>query len=96
LFTGSSEIADEAGMSSAVTTEFEDEVYLNSFSFGVRFNENIKLIPEFSKYLFRSQFMRTEIAKTASGVTRFNISKPRLGSRNSKSPFHALKILRSR
>ncbi|QCT01397.1 restriction modification system DNA specificity protein [Paenibacillus algicola] len=35
------------------------------------------MIPQFSKYLFRSHFMRTEIAKTASGVTRFNISKAR-------------------
>jgi type I restriction enzyme S subunit len=75
LFTGSSEIADEAGMSSAVTMKLEEPVYLNSFSFGVRFNEDIKLIPEFSKYLFRCRFMRTEIAKTANGVTRFNISK---------------------
>lgn len=77
LFTGSSETADEAGMSSSVTTRFEGPVYLNSFSFGVRFNKNASLIPEFSKYLFRSHFMRSEIAKTASGVTRFNISKER-------------------
>ena len=77
LFTGSSETAIEAGMSSAVTRGFQEEVYLNSFSFGVRFNKSITLIPEFSKYLFRSSFMRREIAKTASGVTRFNISKAR-------------------
>lgn len=77
LFTGSSETADEAGMSSAVTTDFEDAVYLNSFSFGLRFNEGVNIIPEFSKYLFRSHFMRTEITNTASGVTRFNISKAR-------------------
>ncbi|HAI83968.1 MAG TPA: type I restriction endonuclease subunit S, partial [Chitinophagaceae bacterium] len=77
LFTGSSEIADESGMSSSVTTNSNEKVYLNSFSFGVRFNENIKLIPEFTKYLFRSSFMRSEIAKTASGVTRYNVSKER-------------------
>lgn len=77
LFTGSSEIADEAGMSSAVTVDFKEPIYLNSFSFGVRFNDNVKLIPEFSKYLFRSGFMRTEIARSASGVTRFNVSKSR-------------------
>ena len=29
------------------------------------------------RYLFRSHFMRLEISKTASGVTRFNISKAR-------------------
>ncbi|MCZ7841380.1 restriction endonuclease subunit S, partial [Leclercia adecarboxylata] len=77
LFTGSSEIAEEAGMSSAITIEFDEPVYLNSFSFGVRFNEGINIIPEFSKYLFRTNFMRAEISKTASGVTRFNISKAR-------------------
>lgn len=77
LFTGSSETADEAGMSSSVTTKFKGSVYLNSFSFGLRFNDNIKITPEFSKYLFRSHFMRIGIAKTASGVTRFNISKAR-------------------
>jgi type I restriction enzyme S subunit len=77
LFTGSSEIADEAGMSSAVTTQFEESVFLNSFSFGVRFKKGIPISPEFSKYLFRTSFMRSEIAKTASGVTRFNVSKER-------------------
>lgn len=77
LFTGSSETADEVGMSSAVTTNFGDRVYLNSFSFGLRFNDDVELLPEFSKYLFRSHFMRLEISKTASGVTRYNISKTR-------------------
>ena len=78
LFTGSSETAEDAGMSSAITTTIEEDIYLNSFSFGVRFNEDVELIPEFSKYLFRSYFMRAAISKTASGVTRFNISKERL------------------
>lgn len=77
LFTSSSEIAEEAGMSSAVTSQFDEPVYLNSFSFGVRFNDEIQINPEFSKYLFRTSIMRTEIARTASGVTRFNISKAR-------------------
>lgn len=77
LFTGSSEIANEAGISSAVTTKFDEEVYLNSFSFGVRFKSNANITPEFAKYLFRCSFMRLEISKTASGVTRFNISKER-------------------
>lgn len=77
LFTGSSEIAEEAGISSSVTTRFDKPIYLNSFSFGVRFNQNIEIIPEFSKYLFRCHYMRNQIIKTASGVTRFNISKER-------------------
>ncbi|EMM8462095.1 TPA: restriction endonuclease subunit S [Citrobacter freundii] len=77
LFTGSSEISEEAGISCAVTSQFDEPVYLNSFSFGVRFNNKIKLTPEFLKYLFRTNKMRKEISKTASGVTRFNISKAR-------------------
>ena len=77
LFTGSSEIVEEAGISSAVTIQFATNVYLNSFSFGLRFHDNIQIIPQFSKYLFRSHFLRKEIVKTASGVTRFNISKAR-------------------
>ena len=77
LFTGSSEIAEEAGMSSSVTKKTNEKIYLNSFSFILRFNTEIKLIPEFSKYLFRSHFMRKAIAKTASGVTRYNVSKQR-------------------
>lgn len=74
LFTGSSETAEEAGISSAITSQFDEPVYLNSFSFGIRFNEKVKIKPEFSKYLFRTNLMRAEITKTASGVTRFNIS----------------------
>lgn len=86
LFTGSSETSEEVGMSSAVTTNVDEPVYLNSFSFGVRFNEEIKLIPEFSKYLFRSEFMRKEISKTASGVTRYNVSKTRFKRLNIPIP----------
>lgn len=77
LFTASSEISDEAGMSAAVTEEIKGSVYLNSFSFGLRFNDEVCLTPEFTKHLFRSIQMRKEIVKTASGVTRFNVSKAR-------------------
>ena len=64
-------------MSSAVTTKTEQKIYLNSFSFGLRFNDDIELLPEFSKFLFRTLSIRKEIVKSASGVTRFNISKAR-------------------
>ena len=77
MFTGSSETAEEAGMSSAVTTKTEQKIYLNSFSFGLRFNDDVELLPEFSKFLFRTLSIRKEIVKSASGVTRFNISKAR-------------------
>lgn len=77
LFTASSETAEEVGMSAVVTVHFKEQVYLNSFSFGVRFNNNVKLMPEFSKFLFRAPIIRRQIFKTASGVTRFNVSKKR-------------------
>lgn len=77
LFTGSSETADEVAYSSAVTKCFDEAVYLNSFSFGIRFHKDIELIPDFSKHLFRGVYMRKQVAKTASGVTRFNVSKAR-------------------
>ena len=75
LITGSSESKEEVGMSSVVTFVPEEPIYLNSFSFGIRFNEDVELLPEFTKYLFRSIEFRKQIEKTASGVTRYNISK---------------------
>lgn len=80
LFTGSSEIKEESGMSSVVTMTPVEPIYLNSFSFGFRIKNEFKgdLNPEFMKFLFRSNDMRKSIIKTANGVTRFNISKKRM------------------
>ncbi len=75
LFTGSSETPNECGMSSVVTKDLDNPTYLNSFSFGLRIDKDAKLDPSFSKFLFRSSQVREQIAKTANGVTRFNISK---------------------
>ena len=75
LFTGSSETPDEVGMSCAVTKHFAEPIYLNSFSFGIRFHQDIQIIPEFAKYIFRCTFVRKQIIMTANGVTRFNVSK---------------------
>ena len=33
------------------------------------------MLPDFSKYLFRSTNVRYQVGKTANGVTRFNVSK---------------------
>lgn len=77
LFTGSSETPDECGMSSVLTKKVEEPLYLNSFCFGFRLNNKDLLLPDFSKYLFRDEKIRMQISKTASGVTRFNISKKR-------------------
>ncbi|HPW67319.1 MAG TPA: restriction endonuclease subunit S [Salinivirgaceae bacterium] len=80
LFTGSSETVDECGMSSVLTTEKNEDVYLNSFCFGLRLNDeySTKILPDFSKFIFRSYAVRKQIIKTASGVTRYNISKKRM------------------
>lgn len=75
LFTGSSETPDECGMSSVVTTEPKEPLYLNSFSFGFRLDDSSIYHPDFLKHLLRSKSIRSQIAKTANGVTRFNISK---------------------
>ncbi len=77
LFTGSSETADEVGMSSVVTSEPTEPLYLNSFCFALRFRDSGMMDPSFSKYLFRSKAIRSQIEKAASGVTRINISKER-------------------
>ncbi|WP_157150394.1 restriction endonuclease subunit S [Brachyspira sp. SAP_772] len=79
IFTGSSETIEECGMSSVVTNELNEKLYLNSFCFGFRFNEPEIMLPDFSKYLFRSTELRKKIIKTASGVTRFNVSKKKMG-----------------
>ena len=78
IFTGSSETPNECGMSSVLTKQVYEDLFLNSFCFGYRFNDNNILLPEFSKYIFRSEFLRKQIIKTASGVTRFNVSKKKM------------------
>ncbi len=79
LFTGSSETPDECGFSSVLTTHTEEKLYLNSFCFGYRLYDLSLFLPDFMKYLFRSNRLRTEIGKTANGVTRFNVSKKKMG-----------------
>lgn len=79
LFTGSSETPDECGMSSVVIGKVSEDYYLNSFSFGFRLYQKDMFDLRFLKHLFRGSFMRKQIGKTASGVTRFNVSKQRFG-----------------
>lgn len=78
IFTGSSETMEECAMASVVTTEIGEEVYLNSFCFGFRLNTPEILLPDFSKHLFRSYNVRRQLISTASGVTRFNVSKKKM------------------
>ncbi len=79
LFTGSSETPEECGMSSVVTKEPTEKMYLNSFCFGLRLFKLDKFNFDYLKHLFRSAEIRKEICKTANGVTRFNVSKKKMG-----------------
>ena len=78
LLTGSSESPDEVAMSSVVVEEPDGPLYLNSFCMALRPHAAVGLNPDFSKHLFRSTPMRRKLIRTASGVTRFNVSKERL------------------
>ena len=78
LFTGSSETPDECGISSVLADKTDEKLYLNSFCICYRFNNPEFFNPEFTKYLFRSKELRKQIGKTASGVTRFNVSKEKM------------------
>lgn len=74
LVTTSSEVPEEVGMTSVVMGNPE-ELYLNSFCFGVRFDSFEKVIPEFAAYLFRAEPARRAIYPLAQGSTRFNLSR---------------------
>ena len=78
LFTGSSETPDECGISSVLTQRTNEKLYLNSFCMGYRFFDGCLFLPDFLKHLFRSSEIRAQIGKTASGVTRFNVSKDKM------------------
>ena len=80
LFTGSSETPDECGMSSVVTTPTEEKLYLNSFCFGLRLNNIEDFNLHYLKHLLRSKEVRNQIRQTASGVTRYNVSKKRFAN----------------
>lgn len=78
LFTGSSENREEVGLTSVVTSPPPAPLYLNSFCICFRPNKNFTLLPEFAKHLFRSGTIRQQVVKTATGVTRINISRKNL------------------
>jgi type I restriction enzyme, S subunit len=74
LFTTSSETPNEVGFAS-VLLENIDELYLNSFCFALRPKQNDDLVPEFSRYLFRSHNYRRIVFPLAQGSTRYNLAK---------------------
>lgn len=73
FFTTSSETANEIGTTSVLLDKV-DEMYLNSFCFGLRISDEI-LNPSFSQFLFRSASFRRKMIPLAQGSTRYNISK---------------------
>lgn len=76
LFTTSSETPEEVGMASVCNIE-EENLYLNSFCFGFRLNNN-SINSEYLAYLLRSPKIRLKISILAQGSTRFNLSKAEL------------------
>lgn len=78
LFTISSENREEAGLTSVMMVDPGEPWYLNSFCTGWRLHDRSLLLPDFLKHVLRSPEFRKAISRTANGVTRFNISKPRL------------------
>ncbi|MFV8477386.1 restriction endonuclease subunit S [Mycoplasma sp. Z355B] len=74
LVTGSSETPEEVGMTSIWNYNLQN-VYLNSFCFGLRPKGAKKINIDFSGYLFRSLSVRKQIILLAQGISRFNISK---------------------
>lgn len=72
LFTTSSEVPEEVGMSSVI--EYSPiNTYLNSFCFGYRPHKPIDT--QFWAYALRSPFVRDQFTLLAQGISRFNISK---------------------
>lgn len=74
LFTVSSEVPEEVGMS-AVWLDQGQNIYLNSFCFG--FRPTTGLDSKFLAYVLRSPDFRKKMTLLAQGISRFNISKTR-------------------
>lgn len=72
LFTVSSEVPEEVGMS-AVWLGQGQNIYLNSFCFG--FRPTAELDSKFLAYVLRSPDFREKMSLLAQGISRFNISK---------------------
>ena len=67
-------------------------MYLNSFCFFFRLDNQSILLPDFAKHLFRAESIRYQIGKTASGVTRYNVSKDKM--KQVQIPLPALPVQR--
>lgn len=86
LFTGSSEVAEEVGMT-AVFPKTDEEVFLNSFCIAFRPKNSKEILSDFSMYLFRSPEYRRKVFPLAQGSTRFNLSRQELGNLELQLPY---------
>ncbi len=75
IFTTSSETPNEVGMSGVILFNPKQDLFLNSFCFGLRLANFEKIEPNFAAYLLRGKQFRKEMYKLAQGSTRFNLSK---------------------
>lgn len=73
FFNTSSETPEEVGICAMLNTE-QNSLYLNSFCFGYRLNDE-NIVPEYLAYYFRSNEGRKLMTVLAQGVTRYNMSK---------------------
>ena len=73
FFNTSSETPEEVGICSVLLNDIEN-LYLNSFCFGYRINDN-EVHGLFLSYLFRSKQGRELMTSLAQGATRYNLSK---------------------
>lgn len=73
LVTTSSETFEEVGMTS-VWVHKEDR-YLNSFCFGIKFNDGFRYDPYYLTEVMRSELVRKNIIILGQGISRINISK---------------------
>ena len=74
FFNGSSETPEEVAMCAVLVEEVQD-VYLNSFCFGFRFQEGTEADGVFFAYHLRGREGRELIKSLAQGSTRYNLSK---------------------
>lgn len=81
FFTTSSETPDEVGLTSVLVEKIDKPLYLNSFCFGYRLNNDKEFNNKFLAYLLRGEIIRSQISKMAQGSTRYNLSKTQLLSK---------------
>ena len=74
LFNASSETPGDLAIG-AVMGEQLDNLYLNSFCFGLRIHDKDKYVPLFLAYFFRGTVGRDIMNALAQGATRYNMSK---------------------